>query len=478
MIPNELFLERVGKYEKQVLKAFDSTEEDVVLQYFIEEWHRRAHKTTLAVNLLIREACKYPRGKFAYVAPTQVMAREIVWDDPSMLPDALPSKEEIDWKRNEQKMTITFGNGSIIKFGGSDKPDALRGIDADGVVLDEWALIKPTTWTEIFRPIIAGAKKPGHRERWAMFLYTPKGQNHATTMFNVAACIESEGELPTDGQTTKGKKGWFASRLIADKSGIIEREELDKMLEEVAEGLITQVEYDQEMQCKRATDEERTLITSAMLDRLNTVNWDSLRITQPEIRRIVAIDPAFGGDQCALKGMENARILEEKQVNWTMTHEVVFEAKEMARRIKTKNFIVDCIGNSKGVSDELKRDAAKYHVQAFNSAEKCEDSDRFANKKAEAVEYAAKEIRRKEVEPIRDPETRRQLVGLSRYKITNSGKMIMRHNDETKKELGCSPDRGLVYCYGRYGLRRVIPEAQKAVEKRESKKQILSPMAM
>lgn len=474
MIPNKLFNDRLEPHTKQLLKAFDC---EAVIRYFILEWHRRAHKTTDAVNLLIREACEYPRSKYVYIAPTQVQAREIVWDDPNMLPDALPDKEEIFWKRNEQKMTVTFENGSIIKFGGSDKPDALRGIDADGVVFDEYALIKPTTWTEIFRAIIAGKKKPGHRERWAMFLYTPKGQNHATQMFNIAACIESEARLPDDGKAKKCKPGWFASRLIADKSGIIERAELDAMLEEVADGMLTQVEYDQEMQCKRATDEERTLITSNMLDRLNTVNWDSLRITQPEIRKIVAIDPAFGGDICKLTGFENARIVDEKRVSWTMTHEVVFEAKEMARRIGTKNFIVDCIGNGKGVSDGLKIDEAKYHVQVFDSAEKCEDSDRFANKKAEAVEYAAQEIRQLKVEPIKNPEIRRQLVGLSRYKVTNSGKMIMRKNDDTKKELGCSPDDGLSYVYGRYGIRRVIPETKKE-STAQSRRQPQSAMAM
>ncbi len=481
MIPNKLFQDRVGRYEKEVLKEFDrlGTPDHPATRFFIEEWHRRAHKTTLSINLLIRECCKYPKSKYAYVTPTQVMAREIVWDDPSMLPDALPDKREMFWKRNEQKMSIKFANGSILKIGGSDKPDSLRGIDADGVVLDEWALIKPTTWTEIFRPIIAGAKKAGHRERWVMFLYTPKGDNHATQMFNIAACIEDTASLPVNGKSPKHKSGWFASRLIADESGIISQKELDSMLQEIAEGTLTQVTFDQEMQCKRLTDEERTLITSAMLGRLNSVNWDSLRIAQPEIRKIIGIDPAFGGDICKLTGLENGRIVEEKRVSWTMTHEVVFEAKEMARRMKTKNFIVDCIGNGKGVSDGLKIDEADYIVQAFDSAEKCEDSDRFANKKAEAVEYAAQEIRQLKVEPIQNPEIRRQLVGLSRYKVTNSGKMIMRANDDTKKELGCSPDDGLSYIYAIYGIRRVKPETKRESTFQErSRGRIKSPMAM
>lgn len=459
-----------------MLRAFDCLKR--VIRFIILEWHRRAHKTTLSINLLIRECCKYPKSKYVYVAPTQVWARNVVWDDPTMLWDALPDKAEMFWKPNGQKMLITFANGSMLKIGGSDEPDSLRGIDADGVVFDEWALHKQIVWTEIFRPIIAGPKKPGHRARWAMFNYTPQGDNHASQMFNIAACVESIASLPDEGAAAECKPGWFASRLSAEKSGIIEQSELELMQQEIADGTMTQANYDQEMLCKRLTNEERTLITSAMLDRLNSVNWDSLRIIEPEIRRIVSIDPAFGGDVCKITGFENGRVIDEKRVSWTMTHEVVFEGKEMARRIKTKNFIVDCIGNGKGVSDGLKIDEADYFVQAFDSAEKCEDSDRFANKKAEAVEYAAQEIRQLKVEPIQNPEIRRQLVGLSRYKVTNSGKMIMRSNDDTKKELGCSPDDGLSYVYGRYGLRRVKPEIAKESTYQERRGKILSPMAM
>jgi len=479
MIPNKLFLDRLAKHELEVLSAFDCKRAGGIRRFFMIEWHRRAHKTTLSINLLIRECCRYPKAKYAYVAPTQVWAREVVWDDPTMLWDALPDKAEMNWVANEQKMLIKFANGSMLKIGGSDKPDAWRGVDVDGAVFDEWALHKKETWSEIFRPVIAGPKKPGHRERWAMFPYTPKGHNHAVQMFNVAACIESEARLPVSGQSAKHKPGWFASRLTADFSGIISQSELELMQQEVADGIITQAEYDQEMLCKRLTSEERTLITSMMLDRLNSVNWDSLRIIEPQMRKIVAIDPAFGGDVCAITGFENARVVDKKRVSWTMTHEVVFEAKEMARRMGTKNFIVDCIGNGKGVSDGLSIDAAGYHVQAFNSAEKVEDSDRFANKKAEAVEWCAKEIRQLKVEPIEDPETRRQLVALSRYKITNSGKMIMRSNDETKKELGCSPDDGLSYIYGRYGLQSVQPETQReSTYETRSRRQPLSAMSM
>ena len=458
-IPNKLFLSRLGIHEKEALKAFD--DKNNVIRFFIEEWHRRAHKTTLAINLLIRESCKYPKSKYVYIAPTQVWARNIVWDDPTMLWDALPDKAEMFWKPNEQKMLITFANGSMLKIGGSDDPDSLKGIDADGVVLDEWALHKPQTWARIFRPIIAGPKKPGNRERWAMFLYTPKGINHATMMFNIAACVEDEAKLPRSGKAAKCKPGWFASRLIADKSGIIPREELNRMLEEVAQGTITQEDYDQEMQCRRVTDEERTLITSAMLARLDTVEWDILRDTAREIRRIVAIDPAFGGDICAMKAFENGRELDQRNIkNPNMrTNDIIHEAKLLAQQIDTKNFIVDCIGVGKGVADGLAEDEANYDVQFFDSAFNDEAlvGELSYNRKAEAVAYAAGLVRRLEVESIVDSETKRQLVALSRYKVARNGKMIMISNDDVKKTLACSPDKGLCWIYGIWGLQFVEP---------------------
>ena len=473
-IPAKKFLDRIQPHQLEFLRAFDSGQG----RFSILEWHRRGFKTTTVINLLIRECIEHPRHKYVYVAPTQVMAREIVWDDPNMLLDALPDRKVFFWKRNEQKMTITFANGSVLKVGGADNPDSLRGIDADGVALDEFAQMKASVWTEIFRPIIAGSQK-GDKKRFAIFIYTPKGPNHATMMFNTAACVEDEGQLPTRGASKRHRKDWFASRLTADVSGIISQEELADMLQDVEDGLIPLSMYEQEMLCKRITDEERTLITSAMIDRLKTRNWDSIRPTQPEKRRIVAIDPAFGGDICSIKGIENGRVLEQKKLHFGGqgdTHDVVFEGKLVAKKIGTKNFIVDCIGNGKGVADGLAIDEMHYSVQYFDSAGKCENSKLHANKKAEAVNFVAGKIARCEVEPIEDYETRRQLVYLSRYKVTNSGLMIMRPNDEVKKDLGCSPDDGLCYIYGIWGQERVSPVIEGEWHRQEKKQKQKSPM--
>jgi len=481
-IPNNQVNSGWHYWQLEYLNYFDRG----LARFAMLEWHRRARKTTLAVNQLIRQACKHAFCKYVYIGPTQVQTREMVWDDPNMLRNALPDKRAMGYRLNETKMLVKFANGSMVKFGGSDNPDALRGIDAVGVVPDEFSEQSPTIWTAIFRPIISGevvfARKKSQGEitpdmRWALFLYTPKGPNHATMMFNNAACIADEGELPTSGMPKQCKPGWFASRLIADESGIISREELDLLLEEVKQGLIPLSLYEQEYQCKRVTEEERTLITSAMLERLKTRNWDSIRPTVPEKRRIVAIDPAFTGDLCAMKGFENGRVLKEHAMHYNMTSEVVFEGKRMAKDIGTKNFIVDCIGNGKGVADGLAEDEMRYNVQYFDSAGKVENSRMYANRKAEAVNFVAGKIARCEVEPIEDYETRRQMVYLSRYKTNGRGLMLMRPNDEVKKDLGCSPDKGLCYVYGIWGQERVSPEIKGDWSRRHEKDKVRNPLA-
>jgi hypothetical protein len=434
------------------------------------EWARRHRKTTLLVNLLIREACRYPKAKYIYTSPYQAETRKIVWDDPTMLRDAMPDKSEMGWKMNETKMLVTFDNGSMIQFGGTDEPDSLRGIDAVGMGLDERALQKETVWTEILMPVIMGPLPP-HLEgtgafRWVMNTYTPKGINHATIGFDKACMLESGGVLPDCGQAVMMKPGHFASRLDAEKTDIMSKAALA-----IARDEAPLVIYEQEFRCKRTTQEERTLITSAMLQGLEGIDWAMTRMTYPDIKRIVSIDPAFGGDMCDIKGMENTRVLEHSSQQNHLTNEIVANAKMMAQNIGTKNFIVDCIGIGKGVADLLAADEARYFVQYFNSAERPTDAldmpkgkkSLFANKKAQAAYYAATEIKAGRVEAVSEyrmpdamkRELLRQIPMATRYKINNSGQIILIPKDETKKELGCSPDSSDSWIQGVWGLQYV-----------------------
>jgi hypothetical protein len=455
MIPNERFITGLSGYSRDVLVDFDRG----INRFYMLEWHRRARKTTLAVNLLVREAFRNPKGKYLYIAPTQVWARNVVWDDPTMLWDALPDKREMRWEKNEQRMLITFANGSMIKVCGSDEPDAIRGVDFDGAVPDEFFLHRFEIWTDILRPIMSGETKSGRdRRRWVMFLYTPKGSNQVTAMFDRAACLSDTGVLPVNGIPDKCLPEWYVSRLDAMHSGIISPEELAVVKKEVDDGIIPLSKYESEYLCKRVTNEEMTMITSSDLERLATVKRDKSPATQ--FNRIVAVDPAFGGDICAIKGIENGEVKIEKNLKLDLTPEVVSECKSVARELGTMNFIVDCIGNGKGVADGLKNDVAGYDVQYFQSSGGS-DNDQYHNMKALAVSYCAQQIKKCNIPPITNPEIKRQLIALSRYRIQpQSGKIICISNDDVRKNLGCSPDQGLAFIYGIWGLRKAEKKAK------------------
>jgi hypothetical protein len=320
--------------------------------------------------------------------------------------------------------------------------------------------------------------------RWAMFSYTPKGVNHATKMFDDACCLSDGGTLPDCGEAVKMAANTYASRLDGEKSGILSLSEIKRMQDEVARGLIPQSFYDQEIKCSRVTSEEMTLITSEMIYELNS-HHATTRKSFEEVKKIVSIDPAWGGDVCKIMGMVNNTVKKENErsiLDRRRASEIVMAAKVVARNIGTKNFIVDTV-NDLSVADGLSGDAAGYNVQYFKSSHKAkEEKDsrqaiRCANRRAEAYLYTSQQIARFLCGPIKSDELRRQLTVASRYTTqAGSGRMIIVPklqvkygtkgiNGKTGMEgLGCSPDEADCYIMGVWGSKNVEPEQDGPIE--------------
>jgi hypothetical protein len=476
MIPNELFCRGMHEHQLDLIREFDLRRKSRVMeaQSFFEEWHRRARKTTLALNLNIREACRFPMGKYGHIAPTQVMARNIIWDDPNMLRSYLPNQREMDWRLNEQKMLITFENKSVLKIGGADEPDSWRGTDFIGITLDEWSLMKESLLTEILRPVIA-APLPEHimkyqSFRWINYLYTPNPTGrHASRMFDMACCLTSGGTLPVCGVAPKLAPNTYASRLDGELSGIYTQSALNQMRKEVEEGKIPQAHYDQEIKCARVTDEQMTLITSRMIQALNKYHLTT-SVTNKPVRKIVSIDPAWGGDICQIMGIVNYEVKKQKDIlDKLRTSEICMAAKLVAQAIGTKNFIVDVV-NAPGVADGLAEDAVGYNVQYFKSSYKpVENKDLrdlivFANLRAQAYHHTSRLIQTFQAGPIEDEELIRQLIIASRYTTQGgSGKLLILPKQKIKEDLGHSPDKADCYVVGCWGLEKVEPESETGI---------------
>lgn len=212
-MPREEFCRSITPAQKQVFKDFDAR----LHRFFLLNWHRRARKTTLALNLLIREAMTTENARFGYVTSTYTAAKNIVWRDPNMLKRYLPVNGVK--RTNETELYVEFEKGSILSIHGSDNPDSLRGIDFRGVVLDEWAFISPTVWEEIIRPIIAQSA-----DRWAVFIFTPNGRNHAYEYWI----------------RHKNNPEWGRYELPVSKSGLIPAEEVAKIRAEIPQRVFAQ----------------------------------------------------------------------------------------------------------------------------------------------------------------------------------------------------------------------------------------------
>lgn len=383
----------------------------------------------MLLNLLIRECLRNPNSVYCYVGPTYRQAKSIIWRDPNMLFSYLPDRREVPWVSNESELYIKFPNGSILTVKGGDDPDSLRGIDANGVAFDEWALMKESIWTEIFRPIIAE-----DISRWAIFAYTPKGENHATDWWRRSA------DWPD----------WYRSILKASESGLIPQEELEKAQREMPTWM-----YEQEMECADVTDEELTLITSRLIDSLK-----HYKQTEGYLKKLVSCDPdaSIAGDECAIYYFENYAIKDDKIMRERDPKKIAHECNLMCKKHNTSNIAIDTIGVGLGVVSDCI--VLKLNVLPFDSREKALKHRRFTNKRAEAYWYVMELMQNHEVPYPKDLMLRQDLTSVRINPAGRFGRILLEKKLKTKARLGRSPDRGDAYIIGLYSLQFVQPESE------------------
>jgi len=131
---------------------------------------RRSGKTELAKRRLVMTLADkktWSPPRYFAAAPTRDQAKRIFWADLKAL---VPSK----WvgKVYESDMCIKTRFSSELWVVGLDRPQRIEGIAWDGGVLDEYADMKATAWTENVRPALSD------RQGWCWFIGVPEGFNH------------------------------------------------------------------------------------------------------------------------------------------------------------------------------------------------------------------------------------------------------------------------------------------------------------
>jgi hypothetical protein len=186
--------------------------------------HRRWGKDEVALHWAADCVVREP-GTYWHLLPEGSQGRKAVWD--AVNPHTGQRRVDEAFPRGmrertlDAEMKIHFRKGATWQVVGSDNYNSLMGAPPRGVVFSEWALSKPDAWSYI-RPILA------ENSGWAVFLWTPRGRNHATLAF------ESRRARPDEWYTLKSPA--TATDVFTDEQLARERTELIAELGSEEEG--------------------------------------------------------------------------------------------------------------------------------------------------------------------------------------------------------------------------------------------------
>jgi phage terminase large subunit len=170
--------------QKEAHRAFltDGFKQGVLL------WSRQNGKTFWSVNHAWMSAVA-KQGRYFIVFPTYKQAKDTVW---AQYLHTIPKELIKEVNATDLKVTLHHLKGTLklpdgtvieanhdpdlppstIELKGSDDADRLRGMKANGIIFDEYAIQEPEHWDSVFRPMFTTTGG------WAAFISTPKGFNH------------------------------------------------------------------------------------------------------------------------------------------------------------------------------------------------------------------------------------------------------------------------------------------------------------
>lgn len=192
-------------YQKEVFNALAKGYKRIIII-----WPRRAGKDLTCTNLLFSQMF-VNIGAYYYMFPEYAQGRRILWDgihDGKRFVDHMPAP--LRSRVTTQNMGIHSVNGSTFHVIGADNIDSVVGTNPLGIVFSEWSLMNPRAW-DYMRPILA------QNEGWAIFNYTPRGDNHGKDMY----------------EAHKDDPNWFVLKLTVDDIGHINPIVLEQERQEI-----------------------------------------------------------------------------------------------------------------------------------------------------------------------------------------------------------------------------------------------------
>ena len=396
--------------------------------------HRRFGKTVGTVNEMLKKAILNERKApvYAYVAPYRNQAKRVAWEYLKYYTNPIPGRAVNESELYVELPTRHNGSpGARLYIIGADHPDALRGIYLDGVILDEYANIKPELWGGVIRPALAD------RQGWAVFIGTPKGQNQFYEMYRHA-------EKSAD---------WYACLYRADETDVISAEELADM-----KAQMTDMEIRQELLC------DFTASASDVVIPIDLVSAAAEReLTERDVEGqpvILGVDVArFGDDRTVLCVRQGLWTRDVRTFTGLSTMEVANRVIDCINQHRPQTVFIDAGAMGGGVIDRLRQ--LQYQVSEVNFGEAALSTGRYANIRAEMYFKCRDWLTSGGALP-KNAELKTELSTVE-YKFNPSGRIILEPKEKLKERTGKSPDLAdalvltfarPVYMQGRVGRQR------------------------
>lgn len=380
--------------------------------------HRRFGKTVATINHMIKMGIQnqLPSPQYAYVAPLRTQAKLIAWSYLKYYTSVIPGT-----KVNESELFVELPSkhhkraGTRIYVRGADNPDSLRGLYLDGVVLDEYAQMKPEVFDEIIRPALSD------RTGWAIFIGTPKGQNRFYELYLKAQRLQEDSN-----------SGWFACSYTVEDSRIIPEEELQAMMVEMTENSIRQ-----ELYCDFTASTENVLVS------IDDINTAMKRVISPRDIQysplVMGVDIARFGDDATTIVMRKGLVAYKPQRYKGLDNmQVASIVAGFIQEHGPRAIYIDA-GRGEGVIDRL-RQMGYRHIIEVPFGSQASKPERFVNKRAEMWYDMATWI--KEGGSLPEDGPLRADLATPTYHFDARGRIALESKEKIKERLGSSPDAG------------------------------------
>ncbi len=373
--------------------------------------HRRFGKTVGTVNEMIRKAILNDKKApvYAYVAPYRNQAKRVAWEYLKYYTSPIPGRNVNESELYVELPTRHNGSpGARLYIIGADHPDALRGIYLDGVILDEYADIKPELWGGVIRPALAD------REGWAVFIGTPKGQNQFYEMY----------------QHAQKSADWYACLYRADETDVIPTDELADM-----KAQMTDMEIRQELLCDFTASASDVVIP---IDLVTEAAGRELVEKDVEGQPVIlGVDVArFGDDRTVLCVRQGLLVKEVQTFTGLSTMDAADRVLVLLQKERPQGVFIDAGAMGAGVIDRLRQ--LGYAVSEVNFGGAALDTERYANIRAEMYFKCRDWLTAGGAIP-HDAELKTELSTVE-YRFNTTGRIILEPKDRVKERTGKSPD--------------------------------------